>query len=178
MSWWVLDVVAKVEAGEDVPEHVAKGALDDARAVRRVMEDMEVAELRGVPYSPLWPEHEPDLPDATLVQVRHAEAVLLPLCDVLARLLQKRKFQRLKVTPFDPLTPHHAGQASKVAEPTRKPGPKANPLITAAEQEARAAIAKGVPDKRATMDAAQAHGVPYESVRTRLRRGGQLVNSN
>ena len=167
MSWWVLDIVAKVEAGEDVPEHVAKGALEDARAVRRVMEDMEVAELRGVPYSPLWPEHEPDLPDATLVQVRHAEAVLLPLCNVLEGLLQKRKSQRPKMTLLDPTDPT-----------SRRPGPKLNPRITAAADEARAAIAQGAPEKRALLDAALAHGVRPESVRTRLRRDGQSVNSN
>ena len=65
-----------------------------------------------------------------------------------------------------------------VTNPPRKPGPKPSPNITAAVDEARAAIAQGVPEKRATMDAAQAHGVGYDSVRTRLRRSGQLVNSN
>jgi hypothetical protein len=174
MSWWVLDIAAKVEAGEDVPEHVAQGALTDARAARRVMEAQEVAGLRGVPHSPLWPEHQPQLPDATLVQVRRAEAVLLPLCDVLERLLQERKFQRPKMTLFDPTDP--ISKPGKAAP--RKPGPKPDPRITAAAEQARAAIEKGEHDKRALMDAALAHGVCYDSVRTRLRRAGQLVNSN
>ena len=173
MSWWVLEIAAKVEAGEDVPEHIVQGARVDAGNVRRALEDMEVAELRGEPYSPLWPwEH--DLPDATLAQARHAYEVLWR--HFMEGPLQKRKSQRPKMTLFNPTDP--ISQPSKGAEPARKPGPRASPRITAAAEQARAAIAKGVPEKRATMDAAQAHGVPYESVRTRLRRGGQLVNSN
>jgi hypothetical protein len=60
-------------------------------------------------------------------------------------------------------------------EGKKAPGVKPDPAITAAAEEAKAAIDGGVVMKRALGDAAERHGVLPESVRTRLRR---MVNSN
>jgi hypothetical protein len=165
MSWWVLEIVAKVEAGEDVPQRYINTAYSEALGWREALEDMEIAKLRGVPYSPGLMAPEGD-PPGTLEEARRAEQTLGRLA-YQAPPLQERKFQRPKMTLLDPTDPI-----------SRRPGPKLDPRITAAADDARAAIAKGVPEKRALMDAALAHGVRPESVRTRLRRDGQSVNSN
>ena len=61
-------------------------------------------------------------------------------------------------------------QAIGLAKP-QKPGRKPNPRVTAAAEEAAAAIEAGMTKDRAIQEAAGRHGVPYQTIRSALRRG-------